>query len=196
MKAQDHPTGQWSRSLRLLHLLLAITVTAQLFIGSFMYSPHHGRPDTFGFEMHEILGFTILALILLHWLWSFIHPNEGLRHLCPWTRIGLRRVLTEFWQAVRHQQLPPDGPGREAGLAGFVHGLGLLAITGMALTGAASYLFRMGGAGSNPLDIIEDLHDTLAVISWVYWGGHLGVTVLHSLFRHPTFMRMFSLRGR
>ena len=31
MKAQDHPTGQWSRPLRLLHLLLAITVTAQLF---------------------------------------------------------------------------------------------------------------------------------------------------------------------
>jgi len=196
MKAQDHPTGQWSRPLRLLHLLLAITVPAQLFIGSYMHSPHHGRPDTFGFEVHEILGFTILALIVLHWLWSCTHPHEGLRHLFPWNRIGLRRVLAQFWQAVRHRQLPPGGPGSESGLAGFVHGLGLLTITGMALTGAAFYLFRMGGAGHNPLEIIEDIHDTIAVIAWIYWGGHLAVTVLHSLSRHPTFMRIFSLRGR
>jgi len=35
--------GQWSRPLRVMHLLLAIAVSAQLFIGSFMRSPHTGR---------------------------------------------------------------------------------------------------------------------------------------------------------
>ena len=101
MKALDNQARRWSRPLRLLHLLLAIGVTVQLSIGSFMHSPRQGRPDSFGFETHEILGLTLLALVVLHWLWSLTHPNEGLRHLFPWTRAGLRRVLTEFWQAVR-----------------------------------------------------------------------------------------------
>ncbi|MGH7747830.1 MAG: cytochrome b/b6 domain-containing protein, partial [Candidatus Dormibacteria bacterium] len=61
MTFQEDQTGHWSRPLRLLHLLLAVVVTAQLFIGSFMRSPHPGRPDTFGFETHEILGATILV---------------------------------------------------------------------------------------------------------------------------------------
>jgi len=195
MKALDNQARRWSRPLRLLHLLLAIGVTVQLSIGSFMHSPRQGRPDSFGFETHEILGLTLLALVVLHWLWSLTHPNEGLRHLFPWTRAGLRRVLTEFWQAVRYQQLPSGGPDVDSGLAGFTHGLGLLAVTGMALTGCAFYLSRMAGAGHVALEIIEDIHDTLAVITWIYWSGHLAVTVLHSLFRHPTFMRMFSLRN-
>lgn len=194
MNALENPVGRWSTPLRLLHLLLAVAVTTQLFIGSFMRSPHTGRPDTFGFETHEILGFTILALILLHWLWSFTHPQEGLGHLFPWTRKGISRVLAQFWQAVRYQKLPSGGPDVDSGLAGFTHGLGLLAVTGMALTGCAFYLSRMAGAGRDALGIIEDVHDTLAVITWIYWSGHLAVTLLHSMFRHPTFMRMFSLR--
>jgi cytochrome b561 len=193
MNAHDSTSGQWSRPLRLLHLLLAIAVTLQLCIGSLMRSPHQGRPDTFGFEAHEVLGFTVLALILLHWLWSVTHPNEGLRHLFPWSKAGLRRVAREFWQTVRYRQLPAGGPGTDVGLAGFVHGLGLLAVTAMVLTGLTFYLSRMGGASPDTLEIIEEIHATFAVITWIYWGGHLAVTLLHSLLRHPTFMRMFSL---
>ena len=195
MANEEIPTSRWSRPLRAIHLLLAIAVTAQLFIGSFMRSPHAGRPDTFGFETHEFLGFAILALILLHWIWSATHPNEGLRHLFPWTRAGLLNAAREFWQAVRYRQLPAGGPGKDADLAGFVHGLGLLAITAVALTGGTFYLVRMAGAGRGALEILEDVHDTFAVIAWIYWGGHLAVTVLHSLFGHPTFKGMFSLRS-
>ncbi|MDE2346130.1 MAG: cytochrome b/b6 domain-containing protein [Gammaproteobacteria bacterium] len=197
MNASDNtaPQLQWSRPLRLLHFSLAVAVTIQLFVGSFMRSPHTGRPDTFGFETHEILGFTILVLVLLHWLWSATHPTEGLRHLFPWSGAGLRRVTGEFWQALRYRQLPPGGPGLDGGLAGFVHGLGLLSITAIALTGGTFYLVRMAGAGRNALEIIEDIHDTFAVIAWIYWSGHLAITVLHSLFGHPTFKGMFNLRG-
>ncbi len=180
--------------MRLLHLLLAIAVTAQLFIGSFMRSPHASRPDSFGFESHEILGFTILTLLLLHWLWSATHPHEGLHHLFPWSNSGLRAVTREFRQAIRYRQLPPGGPGTDGGLVGFVHGLGLLAVTATVLAGTSFYLFRMAGASADVLEIIEDVHDTFAVITWIYWGGHLAVTLLHSLLHHPTFIRMFSLR--
>ena len=193
MANEELSTSRWSRPLRAIHLLLAIAVTAQLFIGSFMRSPYPGRPDTFGYETHEFLGFAILALILLHWIWSATHPNEGLRHLFPWNRAGLTNAAREFWQAVRYRQLPPGGPGKAGGLAGCVHGLGLLAITAVAVAGGTFYLVRMAGAGRGTLGILEDIHDTFAVIAWIYWGGHLAVTAVHSLFGHPTFKRMFSL---
>ncbi|MGH8398540.1 MAG: cytochrome b/b6 domain-containing protein [Gammaproteobacteria bacterium] len=193
MASRENQTGQWSRSLRLIHLLLAIGVTAQLFIGSFMHSPHPGHPDTLGFEIHEILGATILVLIILHWLWSLTHPNEGLRHLFPWTRAGMLNVGKELWQGIRYQRLPPGGPGKDGGLAGFIHGLGLLAITAMVITGATFYFSRMGGAGKSTLEIIEDIHDTFAVIAWIYWGGHLAAAVLHSLLGRPVLKRMFRL---
>ena len=193
MANQENPVGQWSRPLRTIHLLLAIAVTAQLFIGSFMRSPHTGRPDTFGFVSHEVIGAIILVLIILHWAWSLSHPQEGLRHLFPWTSTGLRNTINELWQAIRYQRLPPGGPGKDGGLAGFVHGLGLLAITAMVITGGTYYLSRMMGAGHDTLELIEDVHDTLAVIAWIYWGGHLAAAVFHSLLRQPVWRRMFSL---
>lgn len=194
MANQESPAGQWSRPLRTIHLLLAIAVTTQLFIGSFMRSPHTGRPDTFGFMSHEVIGATILVLVVVHWLWSFTHPNEGLRHLFPWSWSGLRNVFNELWQSVRYLRLRPGGPGN-SDLAGFVHGLGLLAITAMVITGGTYFLSRMLGAGHDILEFIEDVHDTFAVIAWIYWGGHLAATVLHSLLRQPVWKRMFSLEN-
>lgn len=187
-------TGQWSRPLRTIHLLLAAAVTAQLFIGSFMRSPHPGRPDTFGFMCHEVIGAIILTLIILHWLWSVTHPNEGLRHLFPWYRAGMQRVLDELWQSVRYQRLPPGGPDN-SGLAGFIHGLGILAITAMACIGASFYLSRLLGASQDSLALIEDIHDTFAVIVWIFWGGHLAAAALHGLLRQPAWKSMFSLWG-
>ncbi|HKT32898.1 MAG TPA: cytochrome b/b6 domain-containing protein [Gammaproteobacteria bacterium] len=186
--------AQWSRPLRLIHLLLAAAVTAQLFVGSFMRSPDPKRPDTFGFMSHEVIGAIILALIILHWLWAFTHPGEGIRHLFPWTRTGLRNVVSELWQGVRYQRLRPGGPGN-SDLAGFVHGLGLLAVTAMVITGGTFFVSRTLGAGRDTLELIEDVHDTFAVITWIYWGGHLAATVLHSLLRQPVWQRMLSLKN-
>lgn len=191
MTARNSHSPQWSRPLRLIHLLLAISVTAQLIIGATMRGPWPGRPESLGFEVHVVLGFSILALILLHWAWSIAHPEEGIGHLLPWTRAGLRSIVEEVRRSYHERQLPPGGPG--GGVAGLVHGLGLLAITGLAMTGGLFYLLHVGGAGRGEVKPVLLMHGTLAVIAWIYWGGHLIITVLHSLLRHPTFAQMFRL---
>ena len=191
--APSTPTPPWSRPLRAIHLLLAIAVTAQLFVGSFMRSPHPGRPDTLGFMSHEVIGATILVLVALHWLWSLTHPAEGIGHLFPWTRTGMRHVISELWQGVRHRRLPPGGR-EDSGLAGFVHGLGLLAVSATVVIGGVFFVLRAGGASRTTLGIVEDVHDTFAVIVWIYWGGHLAATVAHALLRQPVWQRMLSLR--
>lgn len=185
---------RWSGPLRVLHLLLAAAVTAQLFIGSFMRSPHPGRPDSFGFMTHEVMGAAILVLIVLHWWWSVAHPDEGIRHLFPWTRAGMRRVLADLVDGVRQRRVPFGGPA-DRGLAGFVHGLGLLAVSAMVVIGGTFFVLRAGGASHATLEIVEDVHDVFAVVVWVYWGGHLGITILHELLHQPLWRHMFSAGG-
>lgn len=193
MTTDPSTAAPWSRPLRILHLLLAIAVTAQLFIGSFMRDPHPGRPDTFGFMTHEVIGLTILVLVVLHWAWVLTHPAEGIGRLFPWTGPGLRQVVDELWQAVRWRRLPPGGAGR-AGLSGFVHGLGLLAITATVALGASFFILRAAGVSHAVLAPIKNVHDVFAVVVWVYWGGHLAATIAHSMLGQPIWKNMFRLR--
>lgn len=188
-------TGSWSQPLRWIHGLLAAAVTVQLLVGSFMQSPHPGRPDSFGFRVHAVMGALILALIVIHWAWSITHADEGIRHLFPWTRDGARQAGADLRAIVRRHALPHGGP-RDRGLIGLVHGLGLLAVTAMVLIGATFYLARAAGAGQPVLEAIEATHDVFAVIIWVYWGGHLAAVVLHSLLAQPVWRRMFGSRHR
>ncbi|HEX7342564.1 MAG TPA: cytochrome b/b6 domain-containing protein [Rhodanobacteraceae bacterium] len=194
MQPTHSASSNWSRPLRLIHLLLAIAVTLQLFVGSFMRSPHPGRVDSTGFVVHEILGATILVLVAAHWIWSCTHRGEGLRHLFPWSRTRLHEVLDDLLSSIRVRRLHAGGPSTHGSLAGFVHGLGLLTITAMVIIGGAFYLARLAGMSFGHLDLIEDVHDTFAVILWVYWGGHLAATVLHSLLGQPVWRSMFNLR--
>lgn len=182
----------WSRPLRAIHLLLAIAVTAQLFIGGFMRDPNPGRPESFGFMCHEVIGGCILVLIIVHWIWSVQHPDEGIRHLFPWTRRGMRRVIGQLQQAVLRRRLPDGGPA-DQGLAGFVHGLGILAISGMVVLGVAFFVCRTLGASDEVRYVIKNVHDVGAVVVWVYWGGHLFATLVHSLLRRPVWQAMFGL---
>lgn len=191
----ENGSRRWSRPLRTIHLLLAVAVTAQLFIGSFMRDPHPGQPDSFGFMCHEVIGASILMLIIVHWTWTLTHPDEGLRHLFPWSRSGLRRVVAELWQTIRYQRLPPGGPA-DRGLAGCVHGLGLLAVTITVLLGGSFFMTRLAGGSVDARVFIKNVHDVFAVVVWVYWGGHLAVTVLHSLLHRPVWASIFSLGGQ
>ena len=186
-------SNAWSRPLRIIHALLAAAVTAQLIVGSLMRHPHPGRPDTVSFISHEILGALILVLVIVHWAWSIRHPGEGRRHLFPWTRDGVQRMAAELARIVGRRQLPSGGP-QDRGLAGFVHGLGLLAVTATVLVGALFFVTRAAGVGDATLERIKDLHDVLAVVTWAYWGGHLAAAVLHSLLHQPVWRRMFGFR--
>ncbi|HEX7325888.1 MAG TPA: cytochrome b/b6 domain-containing protein [Rhodanobacteraceae bacterium] len=185
----------WSSPLRTIHLLLAIAITAQLFIGSFMRDPHPGRADSFGFMCHEVIGASILVLLILHWAWTLTHPNEGVRHLFPWSRDGMARVIAELWQAIRYQRLPAGGP-ENRGLVGFVHGLGILAVSVTVLLGGSFFLTRLAGGNILARVLIKNVHDVFAVIVWVYWGGHLAAVIAHSLLRQPVWRPMLLIGRR
>lgn len=185
----------YSRPTRFLHLGLAFTVTLQLAISLVMQARvHSGVPaDGFGhvaFEAHRFVGLAALAVVLLHWSWSLRpHIDGGIGHLFPWFGGERARLITDL-RALLRGRMPTSGP--RGGLAGAIHGLGLLAATGMAISGIVLFVtFRASGPIPPLGHAAAEFHGALANLVWVYWFGHVGMAVLHHLGGHDTLRRMF-----
>ncbi len=133
----------WNTGTRLLHWGMALTVSFQLLISLIMEQPKPGRVLTstqaLSFELHEWVGLAAVGVIIAHWVWSALltRDDSGFRHLFPWDAKGRAKLLVELRQILRFQL--PQG-GTEGGLAGLVHGLGFLAVSAMAATGAVLFL--------------------------------------------------------
>jgi cytochrome b561 len=172
-------TEPWSASTRALHWGLAATITFQLFTGLYISTP--GTLAFFYF--HEWSGLLSAGVILVVWLWSY--ANYDLPLLFPWTRAGLADVVTDLRGLLRGT-LPRAG--RVRGLSSFVHGLGLLAVTGMAVTGTLIFLVIPGGHGARPASTdygiftsLSLLHKDIAVLVWIYWFGHIAFALAHQV---------------
>ncbi len=176
--------GSWSRESRWLHAGIAFGVTWQLFSSLWM-TPSWAKAEynSLGgilFSLHAWVGLMTALFILWHWLW--LASDAGARRqLFPW-RGPWAQVLAEA-KGLLQGSLPPTGP--HGGLVGLVHGLGLLAVTWMGLTGAAIFFFLPQG-GTSPgatLHSLVPLHTLLANIVWAYWIGHVSMVALHVLRR-------------
>jgi len=179
----------WDLPTRVLHWALAITITVQL-ADSFFIDASQTRAF---FYVHEAIGLAAALIILLHWMWSF--ANLDLHLLFPWWGDGWERVKAESRDLLRGRL--PSG-GRRAGLSSFVHGLGLLAVTAMGLTGFLIFVVVPGGRGamahSTHYQAFTDLSAVHAFFSWfvwVYWGGHVGSALVHLFRREPVFGEIF-----
>ncbi|MEL5848528.1 MAG: cytochrome b/b6 domain-containing protein, partial [Candidatus Igneacidithiobacillus chanchocoensis] len=75
-----------------------------------------------------------------------------------------------------------------------IHGLGLVLVSWMALTGTAIFFFLPQG-GTPPgaiLHALIPLHKALYLLVWAYWIGHVTLTLLHAL-RRDGIWRIFRL---
>lgn len=62
----------------------------QLIIGSNMQSPRANKPGDALFEVHDVLGLTILGLLVAFWTWVIVRRrDEKVRHVFP---VGVRQA--------------------------------------------------------------------------------------------------------
>ncbi len=191
-----HTPQQWDRATRFLHFGLAITVTLQLFNSLVIEKPEPGHPlsgfGSFMLDVHEWLGMSALVIVLLHWAWSIWGlGGYGVRHLLPWSKQGRNEIVTALRDALKGK-MPPGGPKDK--LAGVIHGLGLLAVLGIATTGAVLFFFMPEDGKLNMLTgAASELHQFISTFVWIYWGGHVGMALLHHFSSHDGILpRMFS----
>ncbi|MGH8224564.1 MAG: cytochrome b/b6 domain-containing protein [Gammaproteobacteria bacterium] len=177
----------FSPALRRLHFAVAILVTVQIIIGLTM-SPRH-TPTLF--LTHQLLGLTIAALVLLHWLRLFARERDQLGQLIPVSGPVLR-VVADDLRGLLHGRMPQADP--RPGLPALIHGLGLLALTAVAALGTGIYvLIRIHHIRSGLGHTLHDLHVFFVWVLIVYWCGHVLLAIAHEARGDHVIARMFRL---
>lgn len=161
----------WDKKTSLLHFGLAITVTLQLLFALLM---QNGYPRIF--ILHEINGLLIVLIVLIHWSWSVFSHQYNLSHLFPWTKQGFSAIINDLNILVQRGKPPEGGP--RLGLPGFIHGLGFLAVTGMAFTGFLIFISIQLKLGWH---LPKTFHSMIADLVWIYWVGHVLMAITHAL---------------
>jgi cytochrome b561 len=189
----------WSRTTRFLHMGLATTVTLQLLLSLVMETPGDGRTPTglpaLLFEFHEFVGLAAFAVVLIHWGWSLCAADGGIEHLFPLGWAAGRAQIARELRELAQRRLPEGGP--RGGLPGLVHGLGLLAVTAMAVTGVVIFaLLPEYARPSATAHGFMEVHSFLASFVWAYWVGHVALALLHQRAGHATLSNMFRLSDR
>ena len=174
---------------RILHLMLLLAVLHQLISSTFMEGPKPGLPEDPLYELHQWGGLTSLGLVSLFWLWTLVRRGEtSLGALVPWfSSARLAAVRTDLklhGRALIRFRLPDD---RLGALASAVHGLGLLTVTTMAVTGAASLVATTALA-----EPIIEFHKIMANFMWAYLVAHASLAVIHHLGGSDVLRQMFS----
>lgn len=178
---------EWNIKVRLLHWALALTVTFQQFTSLVMSDPG----TQYLFPYHQYLGVGAATVLLLFWLYSYAAYDLVL--LFPWGRAGRRAVLSEVRDVLRGH-LPAEG--HRLGLSSFIHGLGILAATGCAVTGLVMFAMIPPGHVGPPEDPIAFTRYTLThkffgELLWAYWIGHALMTVVHEAAGHRVLRDIF-----
>lgn len=183
---------------RFMHAGTALAVTFQLADSLVMQGPGAGQPSDLLFQFHQYGGLVATGFITAFWLVMIVRKRgTSFRRLFPWlSGLALKDLgddLRRHFSALKRLRLPDhveDGP-----LASAVHGLGLLLVTAMAVTGTIFYLAGFAGAQSaGTVRLILEVHQLLGNLVWAYLIGHAGLGIAHHLTRQASLSEMWSLR--
>ena len=185
-------TVKRSNLTRLLHLVLLIAVVHQLLNSEFMQRPEPGDAPSLLYLMHEYIGLASFGVVLAFWVWTLARRGETrLSALFPWLfPVRMREIFTEITGAAGMLHDIELFERVSGILAGAVHGLGLLVVTGMAVTGTV-YYFAVGTPLAHQA---LGLHRLTANLMWAYLIGHGAMAVLHHLLGSDVLVRMFWIR--
>lgn len=187
-----HPVR--SSLTRVIHLLLLLAVLHQLIGSQFMRLPFPGDPPGWTLSLHEYVGLTNFAVVAAFWIWVVIRRGETrLGYLLPWFSIaGLRAVIADLSTQLRRLARGRAPTDEDGALASAIHGLGLLAVTAMAITGCIYFFVQ----GTHVARTALSVHKVLANLVWIYLFVHAGLAVLHHLLGSDILSRMFWLAPR
>lgn len=168
-----------------LHAALALGVLVQLSLSAVMHVPagpglgvrdwHRGA-----FEIHARTGLFVVAVCALHWLWLCLpYARPGIAQLFPWLeRDNRSKIIREFCDLIRLRASPSLFLSP---LAGTVHGLGLLAVSGSATGGIINYLGYFMGVPIPRivLHCVSLSHILFGYAIWIFLVGHVSMALQH-----------------
>ena len=190
---------QHALSTRLVHAGLALSICSQLATSLIMQGPTDTTVGDAMFQLHRYSGFAALAFAMLFWMTlTFRRRGTASLALFPWFSRERRRafatdLLNHLRTAVRGRLPAYEETGP---LASAIHGLGLLLMTAMAVSGGVYAAQVWAGLQSPEPDgsLAMTVHLALANLVWVYLIAHAGMATIHHFARSASLARMWRLR--
>lgn len=191
---------QHARSTRLVHACLAVSICTQLFTSLIMHGPTDTTAGDAIFQLHRYSGFAALGFAFVFWLTlMFRHRGTAPSALFPWLHGDRRRAV--FADLGKHLRSVLQGhlPAHEetSPLASAVHGLGLLLMTAMAVSGGiyAAQVW-LGVQSPEPEgSLAMTVHFALGNLVWVYLIAHAGMAMIHHFAGAATLGKMWRFKG-
>lgn len=192
-------TGRHSRATRVFHAALALAIVSQLLTSLAMRGPNETRAGDLLFQVHRYSGLLATALALCLWVVIFVRRRgTDVGALLPWASRTRRAALwadtkTHF-SALTRLQLPPYD--EHAALPSAIHGLGLLLMTAMAVSGTIYFIevaTGMHSAAPNGM-LVMDIHFLFGNLVWAYLIGHASLAALHHILGMSSLTEMWSFR--
>ncbi|MDX8391585.1 MAG: cytochrome b/b6 domain-containing protein [Mariprofundaceae bacterium] len=207
----------YGQPIRILHTLLALCVLTQIAIGELMDVPglkggpehtamqitpafaHGGNAgvlveETLGFEVHEYLGLSIAALILMRLILAFTSvKGAGWCGLFPYLCASGRKTLIDESKAQlagwKQGKLAPPEEGET--VARSVHGLILVAVVCMATTGVTLFFgWNEHGRQTELIELVGETHEVIVGALEALLAAHILAVFLHQLQGHNIIARI------
>ena len=182
---------------RLIHAGLALAIIVQLLTSLPMEPPEPDRAGNWYFQVHQYSGLLALAFVFAFWVVLAIRSKgTELGALFPWFSGARLRALrsdarTQF-AALLSRRLPAHDP--HAALPSAVHGLGVLLMSAMAISGTIYYFINSGDPDAGgAVGAVMFVHRTLANLVWAYLIGHAGLALVHHYAHDTGLGEMWSL---
>ncbi len=183
---------------RIFHAALAIAIITQLATSQFMTRPRAGAEGDWIFEIHEYSGIAAFVLALALFLRIAIRPRgTAMVQLFPWfSGVRLKALgadIKAHWSAAKKFNIPNSDRG--SALPSAVHGLGLLLMLVMAITGVTYWAADKFGAGKSPVvGAALEVHELFSNLVWAYLIGHATLALIHHFKGQASIFEMWSFR--
>lgn len=171
---------RWDIVSLILHIGFGLTVAFQLISSLIMHRPYQGRVipayTANAFILHSYIGLLATAFVIAYWIWVLGFRREKLQHLFPWTLSGWKKTGRDLYCFCRFR-FPESNIG---GLAGLIHGLGLILVTIVGIIGTTLFFTLPDTKAVSPfVHTVKEAHEFLAYWVWWYFIGHALMAVLH-----------------
>lgn len=183
-----------SRGTRLFHMSIALLIVTQLITSQLL----GGKGENVYFEIHEYSGLGAFVLMFLFWIFA-IWRREGTAPslLFPWFSgerlMALWQDMQTHFAAFAKFKLPPHDP--HAALPSATHGLGVLLVLIMGLTGTVIYVAIQTGNGKTSwAGTANGLHETFSNLVWAYLIGHVGIALINHFASKQSLSDMWSMK--
>jgi cytochrome b561 len=184
---------------RLLHSMIAVLITVQLYTIYALDNRFFTKPiRSFLFSVHTYSGIVAFCTLLLFWI-VIITRRQGtsFKELFPWVSISALKNLFDdcvyYLKSLCHFKIPEHRT--PAPLASAIHGLGIIIMSIMAITGVHRYIVYQFAITKTPLiKAITSLHGVFGDYAWIYLGVHASIALINHIAKKQKLSAMWSFK--